>query len=148
MGFEYIGSSFELATGQLSRWPLAQCQDGGPKDWPKCLIKSKFSQFICYQLFYDVHLIMVDCIFVLTLKSEICSIKKCRADVLFSNKYIILLHTSKQISFSKFTLHTKSLEQEKPKLSCTNWRNLSGSVQGLSKILRELILPSKKSLGG
>ena len=68
---------------------------------------------------------------ILSLKSEF------RADILFSNNFIILI----QISFLLLKSYTKSLEREKPKLSGTKCWNLS---KGFPKFFKSSFCSKKE----
>ena len=67
--------------------------------------------------------------YVLCLTFEICTFAKFRVDLLYSHNSMLLLssHTGKQKKspLAKLTLSAKGFENEKPRLSCIDFWNLS-----------------------
>ena len=89
-----------LWNGQGRSVSLSYFIDGHPKDWPTLAkIIEYFIEWMLIKIFVDACSIMFKHCTVLAIWDM--HTDKIRADVLFSQKFIILLHTSKQIDFWK-----------------------------------------------
>ena len=80
----------------------------------------------------------------LSLKSEICYVKKFRADIIFSNNSMILLQTSKTNQFFLTYIIYKELRKREIN-AVLHW--FVESLYGFFEILPELILIQMKKLG-